>query len=58
MQNRIGLHYTTLFINCRRQTHGDNAVSKSTGNSAFMILQPKIAKIQKIQQRTKNEGKW
>ena len=30
MQNRLGLHYTTLLINCRRQTHGDNAMSSST----------------------------
>ena len=58
MQNRLGLRYTTLLINCNRQTHGENSVSKSTVNLAFMRLQPRITKIQKIQQGTKNEGKW
>ena len=57
MQNRIGLRYTTLLINCHCQTHGDNALSRSTANLAFRILQPKITKIQKIQQGTSNEGK-
>ena len=42
MQNRLGLHYTTLLINCHRQTHGDNEVSRSTVNLAFRRLQPKI----------------
>ena len=58
MQNRPGLRYTTLPINCHCQTHGDNAVSKSTVNLAFRRLQPKNKKIKKIQQGTKNEGKW
>ena len=58
MQNHIGLRYTTLLINCHCQTHGENAVSRSTVNLAFRRLQPKITKIQKIQQGTKNEGKW
>ena len=58
MQNRLGLHYTTLIINCRRKTHGDNAVSMSTVNLAFRRLQPKITKNQKIQQGTNNEGNW
>ena len=58
MQNRLGLRYTTLLINCHRHIHGDNAVSKSTVNLAFRRLQPKITQIQKIQQGTKNEGKW
>ena len=58
MQNRLGLRYTTLLINCHCQTHGNNAVSRSTVNLAFRRLQPKITKIQKIQQGTKNEGKW
>ena len=58
MQKRLGLRYTTLFINCHRHTHGENAVIKSTANLAFRRLQPKITKIQKIQQGTKNEGKW
>ena len=47
MQNRLGLHYTTLLINFHRHTHGDNAVSMSTVNFAFRILQPKITKIDK-----------
>ena len=58
MQNRLGLCYTTLLINCHRHTHGDNAVRNSTVNLAFRRLQPKIIKIQKIQQGTKNGGKW
>ena len=58
MGKRLGLRYTTLLINCHRQTHGDNAVCRSTVNLAFSRLQPKITKIQKIQQRTKNEVKW
>ena len=48
MQNRIGVRYTTLLSNFHRQTHGDNAVSRSTVNLAFTRLQPKITKIQKI----------
>ena len=58
MQNRLGLRYTTLLINCHRQTHAENAVSKSTVNLAFRRLQPRITKIQKTQQGTNNEGKW
>ena len=58
MQNRLGLKYTTILINCYRQKHGDNAVSRSTVNLAFRIIQPKITKIHEIQQGTKNEGKW
>ena len=58
MQNRLGLCYTTLLINFHRHTHGDNAVSKSTVNLAFRRLQPKITKIKRIQQGTKNEGNW
>ena len=57
MQNRLGLRYTTLLINCHRQTHGENSVSKSTVNLSFRRLQPKITKIQKIQQGMKNVGK-
>ena len=57
MQNRIGLRYTTHLINCHRQTHGENVVIRSTVNLAFRRIQPKITKIQKIQQGTKNEGK-
>ena len=57
MQNRLGLRYTRLLINFHCHTHGDNAVSKSTVNLALRRIQPKITKIQKIQQGTKNEGK-
>ena len=58
MQNRLGLRYTTLLIHFHRQKHGDNAVSRSTVNLDFRILQPKITKNQIIKQGTKNEGKW
>ena len=54
----LGLRYKTLLINSHRQTHGENEVSRSTVNLAFRRLQPKITKIEKIQQVTKNEGKW
>ena len=40
--NRLGLCYKTLLINCHRQTHVNNAVSRSTVNLAFRRLQPKI----------------
>ena len=58
MQNRLGLCYTTLPISCHCQTHGENSVSRSTVNLAFETLQPKMTKIQKVQQGTNNEGKW
>ena len=58
MQNRIGLRYTTLLVNCHRHTYGDNAMSRSTVELAFRRIQPKITKILKIKQGTKNEGKW
>ena len=58
MQNHIGLRYTTLLINGHCQTHGENAVSRTTVNLAFRRLQPKITKNQKIQQNTKNEVNW
>ena len=57
MEKLLGLRYTTLLINFHHQTHGDNEVYRSTVNLAFRRLQPKITKIQKIQQGTKNEGK-
>ena len=57
-QNRLGLRYATLLIICHCHTHGENEVITSTINLAFRILQPKIKKIHKIQQGTKNEGKW
>ena len=58
MERRLGLRYTTCLINCHRHTKGDNAVCLSTVYLAFKRLQPRISKIQKIQQGTKNEGKW
>ena len=53
MERRLGLRYTTLLINFHCQTKGDNAVCRSTGNLAYKILQPRITKIQKIQQGTR-----
>ena len=58
MENRPGLRYTTNLINCHRHQNGFDAVCRSTVNLAYLILQPKITRIQKIQQGTKNEGKW
>ena len=58
MERRLGLRYTTLLINCHRQTKGDNAVFRSTVNLAYKRLQPKISRIQRVQQGTKNEGNW
>ena len=52
MQSRLVFRYTTLFINCHRQTQSDNAVSRYTINLVFWILQPKVTKIHKIQQGT------
>ena len=58
MGKRFGLLYTTLLINCHRQTNGYNAVCSSTFNLAYRRLLPKITIFQKIKQVTKNEGKW
>ena len=49
MENRLGLRYTTKLINCHRHQNGFDAVCRSTVNLAFLILQPKITRIQKIQ---------
>ena len=57
MENKLGLRYTTHLINCHRHHKGFDAVCKSTVNTAFLRLQTKITRIQKIQQGTKNEGK-
>ena len=51
---RLGLRYTTLLINFHLQTHGDNAVCRSTVNLAYRRLPPEITRVQKIQQGTKN----
>ena len=58
MQNCICLHYKTLIISCHCQTQGENAGSRSTVNLSFRRLIPKIQKNYKIQQTTKNVGKW
>ena len=58
MENRLGLSYTTQLINCSRYRNGFDAVCRSTVNPEFLRLQPKITRINKIQQGTKNEGKW
>ena len=58
MERRLGLWYTTLLINWHRQTKGENAVCSSIFNLAYKRLQSRITKIHKIQQVTKNEGKW
>ena len=57
MENILGLSYTTQIINCHRYRNGFDAVCRSTVNLAFLRLQPKITRVQKIQQGTKNEGK-
>ena len=56
MENKLGTRYTTHIINCHRHHKGFNAVCKSTVNLAFLILQPKRTRVQKVQQGTKNEG--
>ena len=56
IQNLLGLCYIIILINSHLRTHGENAVSRPAVNLAFWMLQPKITKIQKIQQGTKNEG--
>ena len=58
MENRLGLRYITHLINCHRHHKCFDAVCKFNVNLAFLILQHKITRIQKIQQGTKNEGKW
>ena len=57
MKTRLFFCYTTLLIDFHCQTHGENEVSRPTDNLAFVRIQPKITKIQKIQQGTKNEVK-
>ena len=57
MEKRLGLRYTTHLINFHRYRNGVDSVCKSTVNLAFLRLQPKITRIQKIQQGTNDEGK-
>ena len=56
---RLGLRYKTLLINCHRQTHGDNAVCRSTVKLVFRRLQPKIEKKRKFnkERRRRVSGK-
>ena len=54
MEKNIGLLYRTHLINCHRYHKCFNAVCKSINNIAFLRLQPKITRIQKIHQGTKN----
>ena len=58
MENRLGISYRTQLINCHCYRNGFDAVCRSTVNLSFLIIAPKITRIQKIQQGTKNEGKW
>ena len=58
MEKKLGLHYTTDLINFHRHHKGFHAVCRSTVHLAFLILQPKRTRIHKIQQGTKNGGKW
>ena len=48
MENRLGISYTTQLINCHRYRNYFDAVCRSTVNLAFLRLQPKITRIQKI----------
>ena len=54
MENRLGIRYTTHLINFHRHHNGFDEVGESTVNLDFLILQPKIKRIQKIRQGTKN----
>ena len=54
MENILGLLYTTYLINFHLHHKDFDAVCKSTVNLAFLRLQPKRTRIQKIQQGTKN----
>ena len=47
-----------LLINCYSHTHGENAVIRFTVNLAFRRTQPKITKIQIIEQGMNIEGNW
>ena len=48
MEKKLGLRYTTHLINCHRHHKVFNAVCNSTVDIAFLRLQPKITRIQKI----------
>ena len=53
MENRLGLTYTTELINCHSYRNSFDAVCRSTVNISLLGLQPKITRIQKIQQRVR-----
>ena len=59
-KGRGGNNACTILLRWYMHCHhnGFDAVCRSTVNLAFLRLQPKITRIQKIQQGTKNEGKW
>ena len=57
-ENILCLRYATHLINCCCHQNDFDAVCKSTVNLPFLRLQPKITIIQKMQQGTKNKGKW
>ena len=57
MEKKLGLHYTTHLINFHRHHKGYNAVYNPFVYLAFLRLQPKTTRIQKILQGAKNEGK-
>ena len=48
IEKKLDLRYTTHIINCRCRHKHFNAVCKSTVNLAFLVLQPKITRIQKF----------
>ena len=58
MEKILGPRYKTHLITFHHHQNGFDAMCKSTVNLAFSRIQPKITRIQKIQQGTKNEGKW
>ena len=54
MENRLGLTYTTKLINFHCNQNGSDAVFRSTVDLAFLRIAPKITRIRKNQQGTKN----
>ena len=57
MEKKLGLTYKTKLINFHRHRNVFDVVCRSAVNLDFLRLIPKITRIQKIQQGTKNEGK-
>ena len=57
-EKHLGMRYTTHLINCNCHHNFFNEVCNYTVNIAFLRLQPKITKMQRIQQGTNNVGKW